>query len=262
MFICPADWTMFQVPNGLDFTSLKNNRGEAVKSTIEKLEVMKEFREGELLNLLNKQYSGMQLKEPRKVKENSVVLIRNIANESKREPMKFARILKINDSRDEAQRILTLTYTNIKKRKDGTWIGTPITVERSINDVIPVDNALNESMLNPGILVNEENTSNSETDNNANNDENDEIADNDENNELTGNNDGGDNNDENDKNNVTNSNIGENTDGNEKEISTIQEIKDGNKHIRKSERIRKQRYEIHPDDIGNNDDEKDKNYKQ
>ena len=76
------------------------------------------------------------------------------------------------------------------------------------------------------------------------------------------NNDGGDNNDENDKNNVTNSNIGENTDGNEKEISTIQEIKDGNKHIRKSERIRKQRYEIHPDDIGNNDDEKDKSYKQ
>ena len=88
MFICQADWTMFQVPNGLDFTSLEINRGEAVKSTIEKLEVMKEFRKGELLNLLNKQYSGMQLKEPRKVKENSVVLIRNIANESKREPMK------------------------------------------------------------------------------------------------------------------------------------------------------------------------------
>ena len=173
MFICPADWTMFQVPNGLDFTSLKNNRGEAVKSTIEKLEVMKEFREGELLNLLNKQYSGMQLIEPRKVKENSVVLIRNIANESKREPMKFARILKINDSRDEAQRILTLTYTNIKKRKDGTWIGTPIKVERSINDVIPIDNALNESMLNPSILVNEENTSTVEIENN---DENDEIA--------------------------------------------------------------------------------------
>merc|ERR1712198_796982 len=77
MFICPADWTMFQVPNGLEFTSLKNNRGEAVKSTIGKLEVMKEFREGELLSLLNKQYSGMQLTEPRKVKKNSVVLIRN-----------------------------------------------------------------------------------------------------------------------------------------------------------------------------------------
>ena len=45
MFICPADWTMFQVPNGVEFTSLKNNRGEAVKSTIEKLEIMREFRE-------------------------------------------------------------------------------------------------------------------------------------------------------------------------------------------------------------------------
>ena len=45
---------MFQVPNGLDFTSLKNNRGEAIMSTIEKLEVMKEFRKGEFLELLNK----------------------------------------------------------------------------------------------------------------------------------------------------------------------------------------------------------------
>ena len=35
----------------------------------------------------------------------------------------------------------------------------------------------------------------------------------------------------------------------------------GNKQTRKSERIKKQRYEIHPDDIGDNDDEKDKNYK-
>ena len=172
--------------------------------------------------------------------------------------MKFARILKINDSRDEAQRILTLTYTNIKKRKDGTWIGTPITVERSINDVIPVDNALNESMLNPGILVNEENTSNLEKENNAKKDENtsnDEIATNDENT----------NNDDSDEvvdNNMTeNNDKDENKDENEKEITTMQEIKDDNKHIRKSERIRKQRYEIHPDDIGNNDDEKDKSYK-
>ena len=65
-FICPADWTMFQVPNGLDFTSLKNNRGEAIMSTLEKLEVMREFRKGEFLELLNKQYPDMHLKEPKK----------------------------------------------------------------------------------------------------------------------------------------------------------------------------------------------------
>merc|ERR1712044_103381 len=92
-FICPADWTMFQVPSGIEFTSLKNNRGEAVKSTIEKLEIMKEFRENEQLSILNKQYSGMHLKEPRKLESNSVVLLRNIANESKREPMRFARVM-------------------------------------------------------------------------------------------------------------------------------------------------------------------------
>merc|ERR1711872_349490 len=152
MFICPADWMMFQVPGGIEFSSLKNNRGEAIKSIIEKLEVMKEFRENEFLTILNKQYSGMNFKEPRKVEKNSVVLLRNIANESKKEPMKFARVLKINESKDNAQRILTLTYNNIKKRKDGNWIGIPMIVERSINDVIPIDNAVNESMLNPSIL--------------------------------------------------------------------------------------------------------------
>ena len=36
MFICPADWMMFQVPGGMEFSSLKNNRGEAIKSIIEK----------------------------------------------------------------------------------------------------------------------------------------------------------------------------------------------------------------------------------
>ena len=45
-FICPADWMMFQVPNSLDFTSIENSRGQAIKSTIDKLETMEEFRKG------------------------------------------------------------------------------------------------------------------------------------------------------------------------------------------------------------------------
>ena len=36
---------------------------------------------------------------------------------------------------------------------------------------------------------------------------------------------------------------------------------DSNKQTRRSERIRKQRVEIHPDDIGDNDDGNDKSYK-
>merc|ERR1712198_608415 len=99
-------------------------------------------------NILNKQYSGMNFKEPEKVEINSVVLLRNIANESKREPMKLARVLQINESKDNAQRILTLEYNNIKKNKEGIWIGTPVIVERSINDVIPIDKAMNESVMN------------------------------------------------------------------------------------------------------------------
>ena len=54
----------FQVPNGLDFTSLENSRGEAIISTIEKLEAMEEFRKGEFLDILNKQYPNVSLGNP------------------------------------------------------------------------------------------------------------------------------------------------------------------------------------------------------
>ena len=191
----------------------------------------------------------MQLTEPRKVKKNSVVLIRNIANESKREPMKFARVLKINDSRDEAQRILTLTYNNIKKRKDGNWTGTPISVERSINDVIPIDNALNESMLSPSVLEKEKHIADDEKVN-----ETDENTIDDGNEVVNGNED--ENIDE-----EVNDEKKEDTDEQYTEKEITRTVEGDNKQTRKSERIKKQRFEIHPDDIGDNDDEKDKNYK-
>ena len=191
----------------------------------------------------------MQLTEPRKVEKNSVVLIRNIANESKREPMKFARVLKINDSRDDAQRILTLTYNNIKKRKDGNWTGTPISVERSINDIIPIDNALNESMLSPSVLEKEKHIADDEKVN-----ETDENTIDDGNEVVNGNED--ENIDE-----EVNDEKKEDTDEQYTEKEITRKVESGNKQTRKSERIKKQRFEIHPDDIGDNDDEKDKNYK-
>ena len=52
---------------------------------------------------------------------------------------------------------------------------------------------------------------------------------------------------------------GEKKDDKKKEITRKGE--DSNKQTRRSERIRKQRVEVHPDDIGDNDDENDKNYK-
>ena len=63
-----------------------------------------------------------------------------------------ARIEEIHDSRDNTQRVVTLTYHIIRLTKDGEWIGTPVRVDRCINDLILVDDALNESMLNPSII--------------------------------------------------------------------------------------------------------------
>ena len=71
------------------------------------------------------------------------------SEQTKRQPLKIARIEKIHESRDNAQRVVTLTYHNVSKNKDGKWIGTPVRVDRSVNDLIIVDDALSESMLNP-----------------------------------------------------------------------------------------------------------------
>ena len=213
---------------------------------------MKEFRENELLSILNKQYSGMHLKEPRKLETNSVVLLRNIANESKREPMRFARVLQINESKDNAQRILTLAYNNIKKKKDGSWIGIPKIVERSINDVIPIDNAVNESMLNPSIL--EKVVTN-------------EIDDSDEEVLVTENGEAkvGDEADDGDEIEMIQEGSNEITMNND-EIEVENGKNDnseteGHKQIRRSERIKKRRVEINPDDIGEDDNENDEDYK-
>ena len=35
--------------------------------------------------------------------------------------------------------------------KNGDWIGTPVTVDRSVNDLVLVDNALSDSMLGPRV---------------------------------------------------------------------------------------------------------------
>ena len=99
-FISPADWMMFQAPKGIDFRSIQNTRGMAIKSTVDKLETLDEFRTNEMMKILNKQYDNVCLESSNRLKLNSVVLIRNIANEPKREPLKLARIVKIHDSRD------------------------------------------------------------------------------------------------------------------------------------------------------------------
>ena len=69
--------------------------------------------------------------------------------------MRIARIEKIHESRDNTQRVVTLTYHNVSKNRDGKWIGTPVRVDRSVNDLIIVDDALSESMLNPNIQKDE-----------------------------------------------------------------------------------------------------------
>ena len=69
--------------------------------------------------------------------------------EQKREPLRLARVNKILDSRDGSQRIVGVTYQNVRRNKDGQWIGIATKVERCVKDVICVDEALNDATLHP-----------------------------------------------------------------------------------------------------------------
>ena len=208
--------------------------------------------------------------------------MRNIANEPKREPLKLARIVKIHDSRDDTQRVVTLTYHNVKQNKDGEWIGKPVKVDRSINDLVLVDNALNESMLNPNILKGDDEIQQGKDMDNDENNENDENDENDEpqdrlddnlrevreqsnNNNTEANDDEGDVSEDKgdeledktdepkDDNNAANEDKGENN-GNQDQDENVQ-------NVRKSNRKHMQRIEIKPEEIGECDYENDKDYK-
>ena len=98
-FISPADWMMFQAPKGIDFRSIQNTLGTAIKNIVDKLEVLDEFRANEMMKVINKQYDNVCLENSNKLKINSVVLLKNITNETNREPLKLARIEEIKESR-------------------------------------------------------------------------------------------------------------------------------------------------------------------
>ena len=139
-------------------------------------------------------------------------------------------------------------------------MGIPMIVERSINDVIPIDNAVNESMLSPSILEKEIADETDEADEKVlvqdddKTNEDDEIIPDDVSGDeetienMLGNDEG-----------TKMKTVEGKKDYGEKEIT--KEKDESNKQTRRSERIKKQRVEIHPDDIGENDNMNDKNYR-
>ena len=155
-FIRPADWLLFSAPKGIDFTTIKNTLRPPIKSAIDKIMALQDFRNEELMEEINKQYKNVNLQASNKLKENSIVLLRHMNKEQKREPLRLARVDKIHDSRDGSQRIVGVTYQNVRRNKDGQWIGMATKVERCVKDIILVDSALNDATLHPVAEANTE----------------------------------------------------------------------------------------------------------
>ena len=148
---------------------------------------------------------------------------------------------------------LTIGYfsrnSRLRLQKFKALVGTPVRVDRSISDLFLVDNALNESMLNPSILKEETSVKNIDRleETNQQNDENFETR-NDENAETR--------NDENDE----TRNDKHDEDDNPRN-DDITEKEDNHPELRRSKRDHKQRIIISPDEIGECDDKNDKDYK-
>ena len=107
-----------------------------------------------------------------------------------------------------------------------------MTVDRSVNDIIPVDTALNDSMLNCSKQSNNVITGNEQDDTEGNAKDN---------NELTI---------------AQEDMIGREEANTENRENDTEELT----QLRRSERVRKQRYQLNQDDIGNDDNEKDEDY--
>ena len=56
----------------------------------------------------------------------------------------MARVEDIKETRDGSQRVVVVTYNKVGMNKKGKWIGTPVTVERCVKDLILVDEALED----------------------------------------------------------------------------------------------------------------------
>ena len=182
-----------------------------------------------------------------------MVLIRNIAYEAKREPLKLTRIEEIKKSRDDAQRVVVVTYHNIGINKKGEWIGTPVTVERSVNDLVLVDDALDESMLNPEVENMDMRTN---IDDQASGNNEDIGSENQETQRIFVNNEKTENKDDQLKKEIIMDDPGDNITIEKRKIENEPNIE-----VRRSQRKRNQRIDIQPKQIGGCDDAKDVDYK-
>ena len=124
--------------------------------------------------------------------------------------------------------------------KDGEWIGTPVRVERSVNDLVIVDNALNDCMLSPQIKkkIDQVNKRHAKED----------LSDHD-----------------NKEKDVNENNEESNNSEMQEEVRTDDPVEDATENeevnVRKSTRIKKNRMVITEDEIGDCDDEDDPDYK-
>ena len=62
-----------------------------------------------MMNVIDTLYDNVCLEASNKLKINSVVLLKNIANEAKREQLSLARIEEIKKSRDSTQKVVVVT---------------------------------------------------------------------------------------------------------------------------------------------------------
>ena len=102
------------------------------KNTVNKLNLLKKVRREELWPSIIKQYHNAGLEASNSLWNDSVILLRNIANDGKRESMILAWVIELHESRDGTQRVVSVTYKNVSMNKDGQWVGKVLFLFRNV----------------------------------------------------------------------------------------------------------------------------------
>ena len=77
----------------MNVESVRQGFDGKLMDAVTKIDWMTKIRKEELVPWITKQYPGVCLESSNKLKVNSVILVRHIKREAKREPLKLARVL-------------------------------------------------------------------------------------------------------------------------------------------------------------------------
>ena len=151
--ITPNDWTMLKSPEGISFALLQQQQLSLDDYKQMKLQKLLDFHSCQILPQMVSNWDGKRNIASNKLKINSIVMFKKRMLEPKNIPLKLARVISLEDSTDETQRVALIKYFNASELelKDGHLEGRGREIRQNVENLIPIDEAIDP----PSIMAEE-----------------------------------------------------------------------------------------------------------